>query len=103
VNSKIKRETDSLERLIKVTEQDATGALTQETNYSYNLVDKLTAVNRGGQLRGYKYDAIGRLLFEKIPEQTPTIADGGVPNQWTTAYAYTEFSADSRETSFHNL
>src|SRR6185295_1906384 len=37
VNRKIKRETDGLGRLIKVTEQDvSTGALTQETSYTYD-------------------------------------------------------------------
>jgi YD repeat-containing protein len=36
VNRKIKRESDGLGRLIKVTEQDvSTGALTQETTYTY--------------------------------------------------------------------
>ena len=70
MNRKIKRESDGLGRLIKVTEQDvSTGALTQETSYAYNLLDKLTEVNQGGQYRKNKYDAFGRLLFEKIPEQ----------------------------------
>lgn len=55
-------------------------------------------MNQGNQLRSYKYDALGRLLFEKIPEQTPTIPDGGVANQWTTAYAYTEFSSIKKKT-----
>jgi len=42
VNRKLKRETDGLGRLIKVTEQDvATGALTQETTYTYDLADRL--------------------------------------------------------------
>jgi RHS repeat-associated protein len=98
VNRKIKRESDGLGRLIKVTEQDVTtGALTQETSYSYNLLDKLTQVNQGGQYRSYKYDAMGRLLFEKIPEQTPTINDG-TGTYWTAAYAYTEFSSVKKKT-----
>jgi RHS repeat-associated protein len=86
-----KRETDGLGRLIKVTEQDvSTGLLTQETTYSYNLLDKLTGVNQGGQTRAYKYDAIGRLLYERIPEQTATINDG-TGTMWSCKYTYTEF------------
>jgi len=92
VNRKIKRETDGLGRLIKVTEQDvSTGALTQETTYSYNLLDKLTGVNQGGQLRSYKYDSLGRLLYERIPEQTATINDGS-GTMWSSKYTYTDFS-----------
>jgi RHS repeat-associated protein len=98
VNRKIKRESDGLGRLIKVTEQDvSTGALTQETSYAYNLLGKLTQVNQGGQYRSYKYDAMGRLLYEKIPEQTPTINDG-TGTYWTSAYAYTEFSSVKKKT-----
>jgi len=89
VGRKSKREVDGLGRLIKVTEQDATGALTQETSYTYNLLDNLGGVNQGGQTRGYKYDAVGRLLYERIPEQAATINDG-TGTYWTTAYAYTE-------------
>ena len=97
VNRKIKRESDGLGRLIKVTEQVSNGALTQETNYSYDLLDSLTQVNQGGQYRSNKYDALGRLLFEKIPEQTPTINDG-TGTYWTAAYAYTEFSSVKKKT-----
>jgi RHS repeat-associated protein len=107
VNRKIKRESDGLGRLIKVTEQDvSTGTLTQRTSYSYNLLDNLTQVNQGGQYRSYKYDSMGRLLYERIPEQTATINDGTGAN-WTTAYSYTEFSSlkkktDARGVETHN-
>jgi RHS repeat-associated protein len=97
VNRKIKRETDGLGRLIKVTEQTSAGALTQETSYSYSLLNKLTLVNQGNQARAYKYDAMGRLLYEKIPEQTATINDG-TGTYWTSAYAYTEYSALKKRT-----
>jgi YD repeat-containing protein len=92
VNRKIKSETDGLGRLIKVTEQDTTGALTQETSYTYSLVDKLTLVNQGNQGRAYKYDALGRLLYEKIPEQTAAINDG-MGTMWSCKYTYTEYNA----------
>jgi RHS repeat-associated protein len=97
VNRKIKRESDGLGRLIKVTEQTSAGALTQETSYTYSLLNKLTLVNQGNQGRAYKYDAIGRLLYEKIPEQTATISDG-TGTYWTSAYAYTEYSALKKRT-----
>ena len=94
VNRKIKRESDGLGRLAKVTEQDSSGVLAQETTYSYSLLDMLTAVNQGNQTRTYKYDSLSRLLFEKIPEQSATINDG-TGNYWSCKYTYTEFSAVS--------
>ncbi|MFY9570792.1 MAG: hypothetical protein WAV20_05290, partial [Blastocatellia bacterium] len=97
VGRKIKREVDGLGRLIKVTEQDVTGALTQETSYTYNLLDKLTGVNQGNQTRSYKYDAIGRLLYERIPEQSATI-DDGTGTTWSCAYSYTEFGSVKKKT-----
>jgi RHS repeat-associated protein len=93
---------DGLERLIAVTEPNPQTGLLDTTNYqttySYNVQDLLTQVNQGGQTRSYKYDALGRLLFEKTPEQTPTIAEGGVLNQWTAAYTYTDFGAVNTRT-----
>jgi RHS repeat-associated protein len=92
VGRKLKHETDGFGRLVKVTEQDATGALAQETTYSYSFLDKLSFVNQGNQTRSYKYDALGRLLYERIPEQSATINDG-TGTFWSSKYAYTEFSA----------
>ncbi len=64
---------------------------------TYDYLDKLTQVDQGGQLRKFKYDAIGRLLFEKIPEQSATINDGtGV--YWTSKYTYTTFNAVYQKT-----
>jgi len=92
VNRKTKRESDGLGRLTKVTEQDAVGDFKDDTTYTYNLLDELTQVNQGNQLRSFKYDAAGRLLYEKIPEQTATINDG-TGTLWTTKYVYTDFDA----------
>jgi len=98
VNRKTKRESDSLGRLIKVTEQDVTtGNLTQETTYTYDIADHLTGVNQGNQIRAYKYDAEGHLLFERIPEMTATINDG-TGTYWTTKYTYTTFGAVATKT-----
>jgi RHS repeat-associated protein len=93
VNRKIKRESDGLGRLTKVTEQDVTtGNLTQETTYTYDIADHLIGVNQGSQTRAFKYDAEGHLLFERIPEMTATINDG-TGTYWTTKYTYTSFGA----------
>ncbi|MEK6410559.1 MAG: hypothetical protein AABN34_26845 [Acidobacteriota bacterium] len=98
VNRKIKRETDGLGRLIKVTEQDvSTGALTQETTYTYNIADRLIGVNQGGQTRAFKYDSEGHLLFERIPEMNAAINDG-TGTFWTTKYTYTGFGALATKT-----
>jgi RHS repeat-associated protein len=94
VNRQIKQEQDGLGRIVKVTEKDANGQLTQETNYTYNVIDKLTDVNQGGQLRAFKYDALGRLLFERIPEQSATI-DDGTGTFWSSKNTWTDFHAIS--------
>src|SRR6185369_14308584 len=93
VNRKIKRETDGLGRLIKVTEQDvSSGSLTQETTYTYDLADRLIGVNQGNQTRAFKYDSAGKLLHERIAEQTATINDG-TGTFWTSKYTYTDWGA----------
>jgi len=98
VNRKIQRITDGLGRLVTVNEQDAsTGQLTQGTNYSYDYLDNLTQVDQGGQLRAFKYDSIGRLLFERIPEQGATINDG-TGTLWTSKYSHTTFNAVYQKT-----
>ncbi|MFY9610348.1 MAG: RHS repeat domain-containing protein, partial [Blastocatellia bacterium] len=97
VNRQTRRESDGLGRLIRVTEQDPAGELAQETNYTYSLLNKLTLVNQGNQMRSFKYDAMGRLLYEKIPEQTATINDG-TGAMWSSAYAYSEYGAVKKKT-----
>ena len=94
VNRKSKQETDGLGRLVKVIEQNASGTLSQHTNYTYDLLDRLILVDQGGQTRAYKHDGLGRLLFERIPEQTATINDG-TGTLWTTKYTHTTFDAIS--------
>jgi RHS repeat-associated protein len=90
VNRKTRRELDSLGRLFKVTEQDvSTGNLTQETTYTYDMADNLLQVNQGNQLRSFKYDTAGNLLFERIPEQTASINDG-TGTYWSAKYTYSD-------------
>ena len=91
VNRKIQRVTDGLGRLVTVYEQDSSGTLTQATNYTYDILGNLTQVDQGSQLRQFKYDATGRLLYEKIPEQTASINDG-TGTLWTSKYTYTDFN-----------
>ncbi|HLG15431.1 MAG TPA: RHS repeat-associated core domain-containing protein [Blastocatellia bacterium] len=84
---------DGLGRLVRVTEQNpANGTLEWVTNYTYDLLDNLVQVDQGGQLRAYKYDSLGRLLFERIPEQAATINDG-TGTMWSCQYTYTTFGA----------
>ncbi len=98
VGRKIKRESDGLGRLIKVTEQDvSTGALTQETTYTYDIADHLIGVNQGGQTRASKYDSAGRLLFERIPEM-PALVNDGTGTMWSCKYTYTSFGAVATKT-----
>ena len=97
VNRKVQQVTDGLGQLVTLNEQDGTGALTQSTNYTYNVLGNLTQVNQGNQLRSLKYDALSRLLYEKIPEQTPSINDG-TGTLWTSKYTYTDFNAVATRT-----
>jgi RHS repeat-associated protein len=92
VSRKMQGQVDGLARLVKVTEQNASGVLAQETGYTYDLLDRLTQVSQGGQLRAYKYDALGRLMFERTPEQSATINDG-TGQMWSVKYTYTDFHA----------
>jgi RHS repeat-associated protein len=88
VSRKVMRVADCLGRLVKVTEQDASGNLTQDTTYAYDILGNLIDVNQGGQHRLFKYDTLSRLLYEKIPEQTATINEAG--GSWTCKYVYND-------------
>jgi RHS repeat-associated protein len=95
VNRKMKRETDGLGRLIKVTEQDPAGALTQVTNYTYDAADRLILVSQGNQTRAFKYDSLGRLLYERMSEQSATINDG-TGTFWSAKYTYNAFAVATK-------
>jgi RHS repeat-associated protein len=82
-----KTEVDGLGRLAKVIEQNpANGNLEWETSYSYDILNNLTQINQGGQLRTFAYDARSRLTRETTPES----------GQIT--YDYTDFDAVSKRT-----
>lgn len=97
VNRKVSRVTDGLGRLVIVNEQHAAGPPAQATNYAYNYLGNLTQVNQGGQYRTFKYDSLGRKVFERIPEMSATINDG-TGTLWCAKYAYTEFNLVSIKT-----
>ncbi|HEY6334123.1 MAG TPA: RHS repeat-associated core domain-containing protein [Blastocatellia bacterium] len=87
------RKCDGLARLIELDEQNpSTGGLTDVTTYSYDCLDDLIGMYQNGQTRSWAYDAIQRKTYENIPEQTASITDSN-GNKWTSAWAYTDFSA----------
>lgn len=114
---------DSLGRLIRVDEPDATGVLPdlvnpvvgQRTDYGYDGNDNLVSVIQSEvqsdqsvvtQERKFKYDPISRLTHEKQVEANPTLDDSGVPgapdpNKWTKYLKYTpkgllDYAKDAR-------
>jgi RHS repeat-associated protein len=92
VGRKRKSEVDGLGRLTKVTEQDtATGALTWDTTYGYDLLNNLTSVNQGGQIRLFGYDALSRMTGQITPEGGPV------------AFTYTDFGAVLKRTDARNV
>jgi RHS repeat-associated protein len=92
VGRKRKSEVDGLGRLTRVTEQDtATGALTWDTTYGYDLLNNLTSVNQGDQIRLFGYDALSRMTGQITPEGGPV------------AFTYTDFGAVLKRTDARNV
>lgn len=65
-----KAQADGLGRMTVVFEPDVANgnSLTQQTSYTYDLLDNLTLVTQGAQTRSYIYDALGRLISSTTPE-----------------------------------
>lgn len=61
---------DAAGRLSAVYEPDPNNnnSLTQETSYTYTVLDKLATATHGSQTRTYGYDALGRLASSAVPE-----------------------------------
>jgi RHS repeat-associated protein len=60
---------DAAGRLVMAGEPDpGTGMLTQQTAYSYSVLDALTTVTQDAQTRTFVYDALGRLISAATPE-----------------------------------
>ena len=78
-----RQKTDALGRIVRVDEPDASGNLgtidspTQATYYAYNTQGNLIHITQGSgtstvQNRYFKYDALGRLTYERQVEQAGT-------------------------------
>ena len=94
--------TDSLGRVVRVDEPDASGNLdsggvpVQPTFYEYDWLDNLTKVTQTQgsitQERLFKYDSLSRLTHERQVEAIATLNDAGVKvtsgGLWTGVYAY---------------
>lgn len=81
---------DALGRLANVVEDpDGYGYV---TSYSYDALDNLILVNQGGQYRRYAYDALSRMRYEQVPEQTPSSALNYLGINWTAKFDYNDFN-----------
>jgi len=93
--------TDADGRLVEVAEPNPngsgsvfdTGALL--TTYAYDTLGNLALVTQGSQTRSFKYDALGRLLAQKLAETAAAINDSGVyvgvggsGAQWSDYFRY---------------
>jgi RHS repeat-associated protein len=67
-SKKRKSRMDAAGRLVTLTEPDSTNTLNVDTTYTYTVLDALTGVAEGSQLRTYLYDALGRLTSATTPE-----------------------------------
>lgn len=75
---------DGLGRLVAVT--DASGALAQ---YQYDLLDNLTKVTQGGQVRAFEYSSLSRLKKACNPETgTASCTTVPLPDAGLEKYTY---------------
>ncbi len=65
------------------------------TSYTYDSRGELTQSDQGGQLRKFKYDSLGRVIRQKLAEQSATLNDageyvgeGGTGAMWSSAAFY---------------
>jgi RHS repeat-associated protein len=90
------RTSDALGRLTKVLENDPawSGALTLETDYTYDLLNNLTSVNQKGasgdtaRYRTFLYDPLSRLTNACNPEAIATGSTCTFSGPWSTTYSY---------------
>lgn len=91
--------TDSLGRLVRVDEPDASGNLgdisnpVQKTSYAYDVLGNLRTVTQESQQRFFMYDSLSRLIRARNPEQAANpnlnLTDSVSGNsQWSMGYAY---------------
>ncbi|MFQ3582079.1 MAG: hypothetical protein SNJ49_09255, partial [Chloracidobacterium sp.] len=85
--------TDALGRVVVVEEPDAvSGAFTgQQTEYRYDVLGHLVAVEQGVQRRYFRYDGIGRMTHARHPEMSAPhgFSDAQTGNgQWSEVTSY---------------
>jgi RHS repeat-associated protein len=59
---------DAFGRNIEVDETDNSGNLTQNTCYTYDILNDLTGVTQGAQTRSYQYTSLSRVAIVTTPE-----------------------------------
>jgi YD repeat-containing protein len=69
--------TDGLGRLVELVEPNASGSLddaanSPKTTYQYDALDNLVKIVQGAQQRFFKYNSLGQLTHERVPEQAAT-------------------------------
>jgi RHS repeat-associated protein len=92
--------TDSSGRLVEIVEPDPNGSGAVATNgmvttYAYNTLGRLTTITQGSQTRSFKYDALGRLLAQRLSEMNATLNDSGTyvgSGTWTDVFTYDDRS-----------
>jgi RHS repeat-associated protein len=112
---KVRRsKTDGLGRLVRVDEPNAASALgtltapNQPTTYTYDVLNNLTQVSQGVQVRRFAYDSLKRLIFAANPEQTTSSQLLHNSQQWAAKYEYDNNSnlvkkTDSRTNASNQL
>jgi RHS repeat-associated protein len=96
---------DAFGRLAEVVEPAAAGdgtlaweggSANTATAYTYNSLGLLTQVLQGTQKRQFRYDSLGRMTAQLVPERSANLSDAGVydpaQGQWTDIYAYDQRS-----------
>jgi RHS repeat-associated protein len=97
---------DAFGRLAEVVEPAAAGdgtlawqggAANTATTYAYNSPGQLVQVLQGAaQKRQFRYDSLGRMTAQSVPERTTNLSDAGnydpAHGQWTDIYAYDQRS-----------
>lgn len=94
-------QTNALGQLMQVVEPNPNGsgsvfdAGAIRTRYTYDALDQVVSVLQGplpGQGRAFRYDSLGRLTHQRLPEKNGTLSDAGVYNgpgaYWTDIFTY---------------
>ena len=90
--------TDALGRLTEVVEPapDGDGSVFlpghMVTKYSWNALDHLRQIQQQTQIRRFRYDSLGRLTHQALPEKLATLDNGGTyvgsSGEWSDVFAY---------------